>query len=40
MARLDGRFARFRLIIYGFLPLLSLSDFPGCAPTSVALQSN
>src|SRR6267143_1030692 len=32
--------ARFSLIICGFLSLLSLSDFPSCAPTSVALQSN
>ena len=31
--------ARFSLIIWGFLALLSLSDFPCCTPTSVALQT-
>jgi len=33
------RAARFSLIICGFLSPLSLSDFPSCAPTSVALQT-
>src|SRR6266436_2830836 len=32
--------ARFSLIICGFFSLLALSDWPGCAPTSVALQSS
>ena len=36
----DVRSAHFSLIICGFLSLLSVSDFPGCSPTSVALQSN
>jgi hypothetical protein len=31
--------ARFSLIICGFLSPLSLSGFPSCAPTSVALQT-
>ena len=38
-SRLEGTSARFSLIICGFLSPLSLSDFPSCAPTSVALQT-